>query len=148
MGDKDGRFGPVFVGSGHIDKNLPLFAHGFFVGLQRLVVAAKYFTLGEGHGELEGLAFGIPFIGEIGIDLIIGAHGEFTVSVFARIFGVAFRRAYRKGGPEEETQEKTAGHSQEGACIEHRTNGSDGAEFNGLPGAKLEESIRQTSPIK
>src|SRR5687768_2591913 len=96
MGNENGRFAPVFVGGGYVNKNLPLFTHGLFLRLQRLVIAPKDFALGERHGEFEGLALGIALVREIGIDLVIGTHGELTISLFAGLLRVGLGRPGRR----------------------------------------------------
>src|SRR5215217_1311788 len=95
--DENWSFDAIVVTGGHINKDFSLFSHFVLIRLECGIGSRENFTVGESHGELEGFAFGIAAVGEVGIDLVFRTDGDLAIAFSAGILGI--------GGTSETRQE-------------------------------------------
>jgi hypothetical protein len=94
VNDKNRSFGAVVIRGGDVHKDLAFFTHRLLFRFERGIVAAKNFAVREPQAELERLSLGIPAIGQIGINLVIGSNSDLAIAFRAGIF---FGRFYIRG---------------------------------------------------
>ena len=97
MGHQNGGRGAIAVGRRDVDENFPLSSDGFFRGLQRGVVAAEEFAVGQSHLEFELPALGIAPIGEVWVDGVTGANDVVAIALRTRILRVVSMKATGSG---------------------------------------------------
>ena len=93
VGHQNGGRGAIAVGRRDVNEDFPLGPDGFFHGLQRGVVAAEEFAVGQSHLEFELSTLGIAPIGEVWVDGVTGANDVVAIARRAGIFGAGSEEA-------------------------------------------------------
>ena len=93
------RLRAVFVGRRHIDENLPLLADRLLRDRAWNRRRGKILLSASRIENSKDFPFGIALVGQIGIDLVVGANDMVAVAFFSGRLGVALVRLAPAGTP-------------------------------------------------